>query len=339
MTISLGVDVSSYQGPIDWDAVGRTPYRFGLARMTIGRGTRDDLSHRNLSEMVGRVAISGAYGVVGITEPVTDGAKFLLDEIAADVDPTKILVMLDAENFSDGSHPTIDQVDQYAIAIHDRLGRWPIAYVPGWWMRQHGYTAAGRALANCPWAPSHYLAAPWTESKLEANKPTLAFGFKSLAWLQYTSSASVSGISGRVDANVFYGTLTQLKAQLLGQPAQEETFMALTDSEEQEILKAARQINGAVGAGQPSYSETIEATLSTVQGLVNLVKGAQGNLAAGIADVRSAVLGAVAALPAPETPEQAQAATQQVLDALANLGIVGLSPDAVLDALSQRLAA
>jgi hypothetical protein len=38
-----------------------------------------------------------------------------------------------------------------------------------------------------------------------------------LGWLQFTSSASIAGISGRVDANCFYGTLTQLRQQLIGQ--------------------------------------------------------------------------------------------------------------------------
>jgi Domain of unknown function (DUF1906) len=118
-----------------------------------------------------------------------------------------------------------------------------------------------------------------------------------------------------------------------------ETFMALSDSEEQEILKAARQINGAVAAGQPDFSETIEATLGAVQSLTNIVKSGQGSLAAGIGDVRSAILGAVAALPAPETPEQAQQATQQILDALQGLGVEGLSAAAVLDAMAARLAA
>ena len=42
-------------------------------------------------------------------------------------------------------------------------------------------------------------------------------------------------------------------------------FMALTDSQQQEILAAARQVNQAVGQGQLNYSSTIEAILSTVQ--------------------------------------------------------------------------
>jgi GH25 family lysozyme M1 (1,4-beta-N-acetylmuramidase) len=224
MTLTLGTDVSAYQGAVNWASVARTPYRFGLARMTIGRSTRDDRGRDNLKAMVDAMPVAGAYGVVGYSEPVTDGAKFLVDEIeAAGVDHAKILVMLDAENFSDGQHPTISQVDAYAQELRRLLGRWVVSYVPAWWMRQHGYTAAGRALSNCPWAPSHYLSAPWTEAKLLANKPPLEFGFKSLAWLQYTSSASVAGVSGNVDANCFYGTLDQLRAKLLGQQEDDMT--------------------------------------------------------------------------------------------------------------------
>ncbi len=120
---------------------------------------------------------------------------------------------------------------------------------------------------------------------------------------------------------------------------QKEMFMTLTDAEQSEILRAARQINGAVASGQTSFETTIEAILATVQALANIVRQGQGTLAGNIADVRSAVLGAVAALPAPQTPEQAETATNQILEALRNLGVEGLSADAVLDALSQRLAA
>jgi len=123
------------------------------------------------------------------------------------------------------------------------------------------------------------------------------------------------------------------------QRQQEDALMALTDAQQQELLAAARQINGAVGAGQAGFSTTIEATLGTVQALVNLVKGAKGELVAGIADTRSAVLGAVAALPPPETPEQAAAARDQILEVLAHLGVEGVPPDALLDALHARLAA
>lgn len=224
MVITLGIDVSHYQGPIDWAAVAHTSYRFGVARMTIGRTTLDTMGRTNLRAMNGTMPVAGAYGVVGYAEPVEDGAKLLLDEIAAaGGDPARILVMLDAENFSDGRHPTVDQVDRYARQLRADLGRWPVAYVPDWWLDTHGYSVAGRGLANCPWAPSEYFAAPWTEDRLLAHKPASLHGFTTLGWLQYTSSATSSGVSGRVDANCFYGTLTELRARLLGQQEDDMT--------------------------------------------------------------------------------------------------------------------
>lgn len=221
MAIAHGIDVSTFQGTIDWTAVGQTGYQFALARMSVGRTTRDDNGRRNLRGMVGDVAVGGAYGVVGSAEPVEDGAKLLIDEIAAVTDPAGVLVMLDAEDFPDGSHPTIAQVNRYAVELRSLLGRWPIAYVPGWWLDKHRYTVSGRALANCPWAAAHYIPGPWTEARLQANKPTNLRGFKTLAWLQYTDSARVTGIAGNVDADVFYGDLAALRHSLLGTPTEE----------------------------------------------------------------------------------------------------------------------
>lgn len=248
MALTLGLDISHYQGAIDWAAVGRTEYKFALARLTIGRTTRDTRGRENLREMLGHVAVGGAYGVVGYSEPVEDGADLLVSEVrACGVDPSRVLVMLDAEDFNkrpDGTvpYPTINQIDRYAIRLHELIGRWPIAYVPGWFLTEHGYQVAGRALANCPWAQSHYIAEPWTATRLLAVKPSSLRGFSSLAWLQYTSSASVAGIVGNVDLNVFYGTLDELRSQLLGvgapppPPAPPEEDLSIVDAETKAYL-------------------------------------------------------------------------------------------------------
>jgi lysozyme len=222
VAITHGIDVSIFQGSIDWSAVGRTSYQFALARMSIGRTTRDGNGRRNLAGMAGHVDVRGAYGVVGTSEPVEEGARLLINEIRTVADPKNVLVMFDAEDFPDGSHPSIGQVDRYAIELHRLIGRWPVAYVPGWWLDQHGRTVRGRAMANCPWAQAHYIPPPWSDARLQANKPTDLRGFKSLAWLQYTDSARVRGIDGNVDANAFYGDLAALRRALLGAPTEED---------------------------------------------------------------------------------------------------------------------
>lgn len=260
MAVTLGIDTSSYQDPtptsdpsddIAWDRVERTAYDFALARMSIGRTTRDVTGRRDLAGMLAEhIPVPGAYGVVGYAEPVTDGAKLLVDEIAAaGADPRQILVMLDAEDFGDHRHPTIDQVDRYAQRLHELIGRWPVAYVPGWWLDGHGYTVAGRALANCPWAASRYFPQPWTETRLQAHKPGDLHGFKNLAWLQYASSGTVGGVATRVDLNCYYGTPTELRAQLLGQ--QEEI-----DLTKQEFIEAWTELTAqGVIQGQDNWAD------------------------------------------------------------------------------------
>ncbi len=350
MAITLGIDTSSHQDPtptrdpsddIDWAAVGRTVYDFALCRMSIGRSTRDDTGRRDLRGMVAkRIPVCGGYGVVGYTEPVADGAKLLLDEVATVIEPRRVLIMLDGEPFAGGAHPSLRQINRYAIQVHNQLGRWPVAYLPGWFLdqlHQQGDgdgTVRGLELANCPWAPSRYFGQPWTTARLQQFKPTNLRGFKRLAWLQYASSGTVAGIQTRVDLNCYYGTLTQLRAQLLGQP--EGIFMALTDAEQGEVLKAARQINSTVAAGQTSFQGTVEAILGTTQRLVNLVGAAQSTLGDNIDSTRSAVLGAIAALPGPAAGVDVQAVAERIAAGLRDAGVT-IDPAAIAAALRQQL--
>lgn len=250
MAITHGIDVSTFQGSIDWAAVGRTSYQFALARMSIGRTNRDGTGRRNLAGMAGHVEVRGAYGVVGTAEPIEDGARLLVSEIRAVADPGKVLVMFDAEDFPDGSHPSLDQVNRYAVELHRLIGRWPVAYVPAWWLDKHGGTVRGRSMANCPWAQAHYIPPPWSDARLQANKPTNLKGFKSLAWLQYTDSARVSGIDGNVDANAFYGTLAALRNQLLGEAEEDD------DMTKEEFKAAWRELTAqGIIHGQDTWAD------------------------------------------------------------------------------------
>ncbi len=250
MAITQGIDVSIFQGSIDWAAVRRAGYQFALARMSIGRTTRDSGGRRNLADMAGHIAVRGAYGVVGTSEPVEAGARLLVDEVAAVADPARVLVMFDAEDFPDGSSPTIDQVDRYATELRRLIGRWPVAYVPGWWLDKHGGTVSGRAMASCPWAQAHYIQPPWTDARLQANRPTNLRGFRSLAWLQYTDSAPVPGIDGNVDADAYYGDLAALRHALLGAPTEEE------DLTKEEFKDAWRELTAqGIIHGQDSWAD------------------------------------------------------------------------------------
>lgn len=252
MAVTRLIDVSWWQGQINWMEVGRTVYRGGICRMTRGGKGVDDTGRHNLRGELDHLPVAGGYGVVGTSEPVEDGARQLLDEIAAVTDPKGVLVMLDAERFADGTGPSRDQINRYATQIHAELGRWPIAYVPDWYLDGLHFkgdgdgTVRGLALANCPWAPSEYFSAPWTDERLLAHKPKGLLGFATLSHLQYTSSATVAGIAGRVDANCYYGTTDQLRAQLLGTPGQEDLSI-VDDATKQYLDKRFDELEARIG--------------------------------------------------------------------------------------------
>jgi GH25 family lysozyme M1 (1,4-beta-N-acetylmuramidase) len=285
MTYARLVDVSHHQGRIDWRRVAGN-WDAAVCRMTIGRTTLDDLGVTNLRGMLATSLIPGAYGVVGTAEPVEDGARLLVDQIErAGADPADTLIMLDAEDFTDGTHPTISQVDRYARRLHDLTGRWPVAYVPLWWLGKHAYTVTGLGLANCPWAQSrYYTSGYWSDAALAARRPALTHGWRRLGWLQYTDKATVAGIAGGVDANVFYGTTSQLRTQLLGATTKEtdvtvDELVAELTNTDSKLYAAVRRIAAggaqdtlrtavAGGADNPAgpYFRGVAAVLKTISG-------------------------------------------------------------------------
>ncbi len=80
-------------------------------------------------------------------------------------------------------------------------------------------------------------------------------------------------------------------APLWGGTVTPGVFMALTDAEQAEVLKAARQVNAAVGSGQASYETTIEAILATAQALVNEGRSQAGSINNNIVAARDRILG------------------------------------------------
>ena len=80
-----------------------------------------------------------------------------------------------------------------------------------------------------------------------ASKPTNLRGFHSLAFMQYTSSASIPGVSGRVDADVFYGSLDGLRARLLSEEEDLSMADAQTIMDELAVLRRDLTVQGTTG--------------------------------------------------------------------------------------------
>lgn len=93
-------------------------------------------------------------------------------------------------------------------------------------------------------------------------------------------------------------------------------LMSLSATEQDEVLKAARQINSTVGPGQVSFEGTVEAILRNTQTLYNNLNGVasqvhdtndvvgddEANIIARVDAAKAELAAAIAALKAPSTP-------------------------------------
>jgi GH25 family lysozyme M1 (1,4-beta-N-acetylmuramidase) len=240
--LTWGIDVSKWQETIDWPAVERSG-RAAFAAVRVAVGLRpDERWQANLAGAADHCPLPMAYAVVGTRANQAEAADVFCNLVARVAPLDRVGLVVDAENFGDGSHPTQAQVHAFRDELRRLTGRWPFAYEPDWWLAGHGYRTDG---ASWPWWPSKYVKPPWTSARLAALRPGLEHGFAVQGPWQFTSSGSVAGVVGNVDRNVYFGTLAQLRALALGPAAAEE--------EEPDVLtdqQAATLGEIATGVGQ-----------------------------------------------------------------------------------------
>ncbi|HHH27436.1 MAG TPA: hypothetical protein ENK57_03670, partial [Polyangiaceae bacterium] len=197
-----GIDVSHWQGSIDWDAVAASDIQFAFIRVSHGTSTRDREFDRNWSEARRVGMMRGVYQFFSASDDPTAQADLLVTEIGGALEPGDLPPVLDVEGMSLDGQPratVIANMRTWIARIQDRLGVVPIIYSAKYfWQDQLGdpdFTEHPLWVAHygvsCPNAPT-----PWTR----------------WAFWQYTSTGSVPGISGNVDRNHFNGTVADLMA-------------------------------------------------------------------------------------------------------------------------------
>ncbi len=195
-----GIDVSSWQGHINWTSVAHAGVRYAIVR--IGDGTYHDPDFAtNWAGARHAGLIRGAYQFF---EPRTDAVTQANLVIAAvgRLGTGDLPVTLDVEKPSPGVTPA-----QYAAAIRrwvDRVyagtGRHPIIYTGRYYWDPYVASSAFNTLPL------------WHAQYTSASCPNINDRWHTWAFWQYTSTGRVAGISGNVDRDRFNGTFTQLQA-------------------------------------------------------------------------------------------------------------------------------
>ncbi len=195
-----GIDVSYYQGNIDWNAVAAAGHKFAIVRHSDGY-FHDPKFQQNWEGVRAAGMIRGVYQWF---EPNQDPVR-QADELVAAVGvlgPGDLPVMADVEE----PGPNVPSPAVYAARLRvwvDRVragtGRDPMIYTGHYYWPQY---LATTEFSDLPLVHAQYTSRPC---------PNIPDAWANWTIWQYSSTGSVPGIVGNVDMNRFNGTEAQLQ--------------------------------------------------------------------------------------------------------------------------------
>jgi GH25 family lysozyme M1 (1,4-beta-N-acetylmuramidase) len=199
-----GIDVSEYQGAIDWSTVATTPTRFVIIRATKGRSYDDPKFATNLAGARSNGLEVGAYhratpqahknGTANLDDARAEADHFL---DTADPDAGDIIPALDIEE-TGGMPPAelVAWVKTWTIRVTNRLGVHPMLYAsPNFWRVNMG---------DSRWFADHgyrLWLAHWNVTKPDVP----ANDWQGAGWTfwQWTHEPGLPGITGDLDRDRF----------------------------------------------------------------------------------------------------------------------------------------
>jgi len=192
-----GIDVSSYQGAIDWAAVRADGVEFAFIRAGDGVGYVDSLFGRNWDGAAKAGILRGAYQFFRPDEDPVAQADLLLGKLAGA--PGELPPVIDVEDT--GALPpdkVAAAVRAWVARVRPVIGREPIIYTGFYFWRDDvgalDMTASPLWHAQYTTATCPNIAPPWTD----------------WAFWQYTATGRVAGITGDVDLDRWNGTREDL---------------------------------------------------------------------------------------------------------------------------------
>jgi GH25 family lysozyme M1 (1,4-beta-N-acetylmuramidase) len=196
-----GIDVSMWQGDVDWSAVGSTPTRFVIMRATRGNTYDDPRYAEYLAEASANGLVVGAYhrAKVGV------GAGDAKDEADHFVDVAQIAAgdVLPALDIEEHNGPTVAELTEWVrtwlARVYVRTGVRAMIYSsPHFWRTYLGDTTWFADHGYPLWIAHWGVPSPMV--------PAADWGGHGWTYWQWTSTGHISGIGPNVDRDRFHGT-------------------------------------------------------------------------------------------------------------------------------------
>lgn len=198
-----GIDVSVYQGTINWTAVKNDGVKFAMVRVSDGLNSPDSKFDTNWPAVKAAGIKRGAYQFFRPGQDALAQANMLLAKIGSKIGPDEMPPTIDVEASDGQSAATITaKVKTWINRVKAVTGRDPIIYTGFYFWRD----SVG--------APNITSSPLWHAQYTTAACPNIAPPWDNWHFWQFSSTGTVAGISGNVDVNRWNGDMASFTAFL-----------------------------------------------------------------------------------------------------------------------------
>lgn len=196
-----GVDVSHYQGEIDWPAIAKQDIEFAYVKATEGSGSRDERFDANWSGARASGLRTGAYHFFSYDSSGLDQAENFIATVPAESDALPPVIDVEAYGGYDARPASradvLPQLRAMVEALQKHYGKPPVIYTTSRFYRLY----ISGEFQDC---------GVWIRDVF--HRPRLPDGRRWMFW-QYSSRGRLNGTHGvepYIDLNVYFGTTEQL---------------------------------------------------------------------------------------------------------------------------------
>lgn len=192
-----GVDVSRYQTHVDWAQVSKNDIHFAFIKATEGFHRQDNLFEAHWQESGAAGLRRGAYHFYRPNQmPLLQALNFIR---VVDLETGDLPPVLDVELLGDSSPEKLrENLKIWLEVVEKHFEVRPILYTNYDFYRQY--------------LEGHFDDYPlWIAHYQVARLRMVPGPRKKLRFWQHTDRGAIAGIQGRVDCNVFYGSLAELQ--------------------------------------------------------------------------------------------------------------------------------
>lgn len=271
-----GIDISHWQGEIDWAAVKHSGITFAFMKATDGHGFVDKRFSENWTRSKAEGLLRGAYHFFQPTIDPREQASLFAESV--DLDADDLPPVLDLEHHDKVTSANLIQgAKTWLSEVQNRLGRTPIIYTgPSFWN-----TFMKNRLGQAPpWTAEHPL---WIAHYTQLPQPIIPKGWSRWTFWQHTDRGSVDGIKAQVDMDWFNGGLDDLQ-EFVGTGALAETRIYTVQEEdtlEELALSSGVELEALLASNPGLIREGMELTIPLDSGSAEVPRERNYVVAAG----------------------------------------------------------